>query len=225
MKSILEKIVALRGVHQACVYQNGDMLVSTFPKDKEEGVSNATQAIEQMFSALLAIEKTHNEVYFSMQNSLLIGYLFDGDYLIVLHTESKINLPLIHMGVKSAFVKIKALPSQQEHLIVTPSPSPIEEIIPPPPVAEQNQPIAPPVVAKTMTITAYMHTVMDNLKTLLIDYLGPAAVFIFDDGVNQWREQDAPSKETLINLIEILALELNAGDEYNEFVVKAKGFL
>lgn len=225
MKSILEKIVALRGVRQACVYQNGDMQVSTFPKDKEEGISNATQAIEQMFSALLAIEKAHNEVYFSMQDSLLIGYLFDDDYLIILHTESKLNLPLIHMGVKSAFVKIKALSSQQEH-IATPSPLPVEEIIPPPPlVEEQNQSTARPEVAKKITITAYMHAVMGNLKTLLIDYLGPAAVFVFDDGVNEWREQHIPSEDTLINLIEILALELNAGDEYNEFVIKAKGFL
>jgi hypothetical protein len=175
-----------------------------------------------MFSALLAIGKAHNEVYFSMQDSMLIGYFLDDEYLIVLHTESKLNLPLVHMSVKSAFVKIKALPSQQEQ--IAPPPVIVEETILAP-IEEENQSTITPDVVETITITPTMQIVMDNLKRLLIDYLGPAAIFVFDDAVSQWYEQDAPSEETLINLVEILALELNAGDEYNEFVVKAKGFL
>ena len=67
--------------------------------------------------------------------------------------------------------------------------------------------------------------VMDNLKELLVDYLGPAAVFVFDDGVDDWKDQGDASESRLLNLVAILSLELNEGDERNEFIDKAKGYL
>jgi len=209
MKSILDKIVALKGVHHACIYLNGDVLATSFPKDKEEGISNATRTIEQMFSALQVIGKAHNEVYFSMPERLLIAYLFDDDCLVVLLTDIKINQPLIHMGVKSASVKIKALlskPKQSPQLI----PLPTQEI---------------PQKTKTVIITSEMQGVMDRYKELLMDYLGPAAIFVFDDGMTQWKKQYTPAEKTLINLAEILSLELNSGDERDDFMEKAKGSL
>ncbi len=223
MKSILEKIVALRGVHYACIYQDGEVLISTFPDSNKEGVSDAAQAVEQIFSALQAIGQAHNEVYLTIGEMLLIAYLFDDEHLVMLLTDSKINIPLIHMGVKSASVKIKALSFTQ------PPPLAIEEEIPAPiiapvisEVAAQEVPIqkAPPAV-----ISLAVQGIMDHFEELLIDYLGPAAVFVLEDGVDLWREKYIPSEDTLINLAEILALELNPGDERNDFMAKAKGYL
>jgi hypothetical protein len=74
-------------------------------------------------------------------------------------------------------------------------------------------------------VSAEVQGVMDHLKELLIDYLGPAAVFVFDDGVDEWKERGLASSSQLLNLIDILSLELNEGDERNEFIAKAKGYL
>jgi predicted regulator of Ras-like GTPase activity (Roadblock/LC7/MglB family) len=220
MKSILEKIVALRGVHYACIYQSGDVLATSFPEEKEEGISNATRAIEQMFFALQVIGKAHNEVYFSMPERLLIAYLLDDDCLVVLLTDVKINQPLIHMGVKSASIKIKALLSKLQQLPPKEIPSLIQEA---PELQAKQVSVSPP--QKTIIINSEMQRVMDQYKELLMDYLGPAATFVFDDGVVEWKEHSIPAEDTLINLAEILGLELNSGDERNDFMEKAKGSL
>ncbi len=224
MKSILENIVALRGVHYACIYQDGEVLISTFPDSNGEGVSDAAQAVEQIFSALEAIGQAHNEVYLTIGDMLLIAYLFD-EHLVMLLTDSKINIPLIHMGVKSASVKIKALSSAQ----LAPSLA-IKEEIPDPIIAPvmQEAPVQEVLIQPSpppATISLAVQGVMDHFEELLIDYLGPAAVFVLEDGVDLWREKYIPSEDTLINLAEILALELNPGDERNDFMAKAKGYL
>ncbi|HFC92363.1 MAG TPA: hypothetical protein ENJ51_06070 [Leucothrix mucor] len=227
MKSILKKIVALRGVHYACIYNADKILASTFPESNEEGIATVTQAIEQMFSALQAIGKAHNEVYFSLGEMQLIGYLFHDEHLVVLLTDSKINLPLIHMGVKSASVKIRALLSIEKSL-QTPVVASVVETSPPPAKVTTAIPQTPPpqeTVQTVATISPTLQSVMNNFKELLIDYLGPAAIFVFDDGVDRWREKYVPTEDTLIHLAEILALELNAGDEHNEFIEKSKAFL
>ena len=234
MKSILEKIVALRGVHYACICKSGEVLASTFPESNDEGIATATQAIEQLFSALQAIGKAHNEVYFSLGEMQLIGYLFDDEHLVVLLADSKINLPLIHMGVKSASVKIKALSSRQELPQAVAVAPVVETTAPPPPIVQPSvvadiplsRPSPPPQeMPITVTISPEVQNVMDNFKELLIDYLGPAAIFVFDDGVDTWREKYMPTENTLIHLAEILAVELNAGDERNDFIEKARKFL
>ena len=156
---------------------------------------------------------------------LLIAYLFDDENLVMLLTDSKLNFPLIHMGVKSASVKIKAFsPTQnQTPLPFIPPPSP------PPPIEEETpaQIITPEIQEEPtpVTLTLVVQDIMDSFEKLLIDYLGPAAVFVFEDGVDLWREKYIPTEDTLINLAEILALELNPGDERNDFIAKAKGYL
>jgi predicted regulator of Ras-like GTPase activity (Roadblock/LC7/MglB family) len=225
MKSILENIVALRGVHYACIYQSGEVLASTFPGSNQEGVSDATQAVEQIFSALEAIGQAHNEVYLTIGEMLLIAYLFDDENLVILLTDSKINFPLIHMGVKSASVKIKAFSPTQNKTplpsIPPPPSSPIKEETPPQIITPEIQEEEPTPLALTLVVQG----IMDSFEKLLIDYLGPAAVFVFEDGVDLWREKYIPTEDTLINLAEILALELNPGDERNDFIAKAKGYL
>ena len=222
MRSILEKIVALRGGYYGCIYQEGEVVETTFPTVNEEGISIVTQAVEQMFTALQAIDKQHNEVYFSMGDKQLIAYFFEDEYLVVLYTENKINLPLIHMGVKSAFVKIKALSLKQptQSAKITP---PSVEAVSPPLVQEISPPV--PEVPAPHIMSVEVQEVMDNLKELLVDYLGPAAVFVFDDGVDDWKDQGDASESRLLNLVAILSLELNEGDERNEFIDKAKGYL
>ena len=224
MKSILENIVALRGVHYACIYQDGEVLISTFPDNNGEGVSDAAQAVEQIFSALQAIGQAHNEVYLTIGDMLLIAYLFDDEHLVMLLTDSKINIPLIHMGVKSASVKIKALSSvQPETPLATEEENPAPIIAPVQEAPVQDVQIQPP--PQPAAISLAVQGIMDHFEELLIDYLGPAAIFVLEDGVDLWREKYIPSEDTLINLAEILALELNPGDERNDFMAKAKGYL
>ena len=219
MKSILENIVALAGVHYACIYQGGEVQASTFPNDNKEGISNVTQAVEQIFSALQAIGQAHNEVYISIGDMLLIAYLLDDEFLVMLLTDSKINFPLIHMGVKSASIKIRALLSKQTIPSTSYSETIEEEV-------SVSSIISPTILeVPPATVSLAVQSIMDSFEELLIDYLGPAAILVFEDAVDQWREHYIPTEETLINLAEILALELNPGDERNDFMTKVKGYL
>ena len=50
MKSIVNSISNLKGVHYACIYQNGKQLASTFPED-EASLARAHEIIDQIFTA------------------------------------------------------------------------------------------------------------------------------------------------------------------------------
>ena len=224
MKNILKSIVVLSGVHHACIYQNGEIPASTFPDEKTADLKNTGQMIEQIFSALKAIGKSHNEAYFSTNDKFLAAYVIENCCIVLLLTEKKINFPLVHMGVQSAAARIKTLLVREEatkrqqtalkpHFLSAPIPSIPELII--------EKPKPEPVKAAPQAINQTIRPYMEQLLDLLMDDLGPAASFVFEDCVEAWQQQYTSEKKTLIHLAKILTDELDTKAEKKTFLKKA----
>lgn len=210
MEKILNSINKLNGVHHVCIYRDGSDIISTFPDDHHD-IESVAQKIEQIFSALQAIDKSHDELYFSIEDKLLAAYLMHESYIAILLTEKKINFPLLHMGIRSASAKIKRLLASQA---VTIPPS-VEN-------KKNNVDVAsePP---HSMATDPELDSIMDKLLTELIEYFGPAAKFVFEDAVIQWETKYVRSKNNIPELGEILQEELDTPEEkraFSQFVTK-----
>jgi len=206
MESILKGIALLRGVHHACIYQEGKDPVSTFPDDMSDSMTLSHDLIDQIFSALKAIDKSHNEIYFSIGDKFLVGYLVQETCIIILLTDKKINFPLVNMGVKSASTKIqRKIKEEQEEKIASLSPQ-----------GETDQ--SPPTDAD-------FQPVLDQLSEILKTYLGPAAIFVFEDDVTKWKKTYLQTRENLPNLVEIVQQELDPKTEQKEFAQQAQAVL
>ena len=212
MENILSAINKLNGVHHVCLYRDNQDVLSTFP-DEHQDIESMAQMIEQIFSALQSIDKSHNELYFSMEDKLLAAYLMYDSYIAILLTEKKINFPLIHMGIRSASAKLK------RHIALT-APPPIVAAIPttPPTQTSQTKP-----VAKVSPVDAALEPIMDQLLHELINYFGPAAKFVFEDAVIQWETKYVKNRNNIPELSLILQEELDTVAEkraFSQFVTK-----
>lgn len=200
MDSILKGISTLRGVHHACIYQEGKEPVSDFPQDMKGAMTLSHDLIDQIFSALTSIGKSHNEIYFSIGDKFLVAYLMHETVIAILLTDKQINFPLVNMGIKSAATKIqRKIKEEQQQKIASQSAEPGK----PPPTNAEFQPL------------------LDDLSTILKGYLGPAAIFVFEDDVNRWKKSYEQTVENLPNLVEIIQRELDPDKEQKPFTEQA----
>ena len=208
MQTIIRDITVLRGIHNACFYKEGRVFASTFPPERQDAISLTCQTIHKLFLTLGDSQKSHNELYFYLDNFLIIAYHIDKNSLVVLSADTKANHALAQMGVKSAIAKIEKLPP-----ITTPQ--------------NTTHPIKkkPKKLVIENIITPIPNTVFTQLKELLIDYLGPAATFIFKDHYTQWSKTHTASMENVTALINILVTELDSDDERSDFLAKANNLL
>lgn len=206
MESILKNITVLRGVHHACIYQEGKQPVSNFPADFNDSMALSYDLIDQIFSALKAINKSHNEIYFSIEDKFLVAYLLHNNCIALLLTDKKINFPLLNMGIKSASMKVKRMLNEQEKK---------QEQIP---QNLQPQKIIEPATERDVAL----EKILDQLLTLLKLYLGPAAIFIFEDDVAKWKRTYVQSRENLPHLVEIIKKELDPKKEQADFLQQAR---
>ncbi|HIO93289.1 MAG TPA: hypothetical protein EYG68_10680 [Leucothrix mucor] len=203
MESILKGITLLRGVHHACIYQEGKDPVSTFPEDAAESIALSHDLIDQIFSALKAINKSHNEIYFSIGDKFLVTYLMHETCIAILLTDKKINFPLVNMGIKSARTKVqRKIKEEQQEKIASLAPQGKADQTPP--TDEELQPV------------------LDQLADILKKYLGPAAIFVFEDDVNKWKKTYIQSHENLSFLVEITQQGLDPKTEQHEFAEQAQ---
>ena len=201
MENILKGISILRGVHHACIYQEGKEPVSTFPDELNDSMSLSYDLIEQIFSALKAIEKSHNEIYFSIGDKFLVGYLMHETCIAILLTDKKINFPLVNMGIKSAAAKVqRKIAEEQQAKIAS--------------LAPQGEVSAPTAEA--------LQPVLGQISDILKMYLGPAAIFVFEDDVEKWKKMHVQSIETLPELVAIIQKGLDPDTEQEEFALQAK---
>ena len=107
IESILTTISKLKGVQHACIYRDDEAMSSNFP-DNDQDIANLAKKIEQIFFALQAIDKSHDEISFSIDDDFIVAYLLYDSYIAILQTDKKANFPLIHMGIYSASSKIKS---------------------------------------------------------------------------------------------------------------------
>ena len=201
MKSIVNSISNLKGVHYACIYHNGKQLASTFPEG-EASLARAHEIIDQIFTALLSIERSYNEIYFSFGDNFLAAFLMHDNHIALLLTEKKINFPLINMGVKSASTKIR-LKSEAEKSRYSATLSSISHS-----TSVSNSGINPDI-----------EPILEKLSTKMVYFLGPAAPLVLEDCLKQWNEKYIQSKENLPHLIELIQKELDSEGEKNEFYI------
>ncbi|RTZ62529.1 MAG: hypothetical protein DSZ29_08115 [Aquificaceae bacterium] len=214
MQTIISDITILRGIHHACFYKEGKVLATTFPAERQNAIALSCETIHKLFSTLGDRQKSHNELYFYLDDFLIIAYRIDENTLVVLSTDTNANHALAQMGVKSAIAKIEKLP---------------------PVVAPQNMQTSikkkPEKLVVSMSTTEHIiikpipNTLFTQLKELLIDYLGPAATFIFKDHYTQWSKTHSVSMENITVLINMLVTELDSDDERADFLKKAKNLL
>ena len=206
MEAIVESITKLKGVHHASIYQNGKRLASTFPGD-EVSLAKAQEIIDQIFTALLAIERSYNEIYFSVGEQFLVAFLLHDNHIALLLTEKKINFPLINMGVKSASAKIRLK---------------IE--------AEKAEQFAAMSAANNgsafiLETNPDFELVLELLASKLMSFLGPAAPLVLQDCLKQWKQTYVQSVENLPHLIALIQEQLDSDNEKNEFADDANNII
>ena len=212
MENILTNINKLNGVHHVCIYRDGDDILSTFPDDHHD-IESMAQMVEQVFSALQAINKSHDELYFSVEDKLLAAYLMHGSHIAILLTEKKINFPLIHMGIRSASAKIKRYLALQPKTIA-------------PEIQETKKEIeetSPNTADTSLSKDPQLDFILDQILTELINYFGPAAKFVLEDALIQWETKYVRNSNNIPELGEILQEELDTAEEkraFSQFVTK-----
>ena len=207
MEAIVDSISKLKGVHHACIFQNGKLLASTFPDEKISLVS-AQEITDQIFSALLAIGRSYNEIYFSIGEQFLAAFLMHDNHIALLLTEKKINFPLINMGVKSASTKIRLkMEANKADQLATLS-------------AAGNSP-----VIFTPETNPDFELLLEQLSSKLVFFLGPAAPLVLEDCLKQWKQKYIQAPENLPHFIELIQEELDLDDEKNEFADAANSII
>ncbi len=201
-EQIVGNISGLRGVLNACLYKDGKQLASSFPNEQNESIINAAEIIEQAFSALESIQKSHSEMYFSVDGKYLAAYKLHDAHFAILLTEKKINFPLIHMGIKSASEKLKHALDEQEK----------ERAL-----AEAQKQTAESPTGMSVPTNSSLVTTLNQYSAVLTSFLGPAARFVVDDCVDAWKQKYTQTEENLPHLIELIQQELDSDDEKESF--------
>jgi len=207
MKQILKSISILRGVHHVCLYQQGKAPVSNFPDDLNDSMTLSYELIDQIFSAVKAIDKSHDEIYFSIGDKFLVAYLMHETCVALLLTDKKINFPLLNMGIKSAKMKIQRVLKEEQQSLKTAV------------VAPQGQ------VNQLLTGDMELQSLLDQLANVLKQYLGPATLFVFENDVEKWKKTYVQRRDNLPHLIEIIKKNLDPNKEQQEFAQQAQAII
>ncbi|MDD5391519.1 MAG: hypothetical protein PHE17_00735 [Thiothrix sp.] len=227
MEGILRKIQSLNGVHEVCIYRDGESVASTLPEHQVGAVGGVFHLVEQIFAALESIGKDHNELYFSFADKLIAVYALSDCGIVMLVTDKKINLPLIHMGVKAAASKIRTVLSVPS--VSSPASAPaiqVEPVLtaptisaPPPAPVLSTQPAEPPRIDNVTQI------MLGQLETLLTSYFGPAAHFIFSEAQEEWMQKHSPNRYNTNYLVNALLVEFDSEAERVAFQQRAKNII
>ncbi|MCK5830028.1 MAG: hypothetical protein KAH20_06960 [Methylococcales bacterium] len=207
VENILATLVSLKGVQHACLYREDKGLISSFPKNNQKTEALA-QKIDQIFAALQATGKSHNELYFSVESNLLAAYLMYDSYIAILLTDKNINFPLVRMGIRSASLKIA------HHLeLISEKGNPL---------AEKNN-ISSFIKDKKIlrngsaSANKELESILKKIFEELNNYFGSATKFIFEDALVQWEVHYVISCDNIPELCKILIKEMRTIKEKEAF--------
>ena len=201
MQDIVETLTALSGVRHVGIYKNGEVVSTNFTPDHQQAMLDSSEIVTQIFLALEAVEKTHNEIFIGIDSGYLAGFRLFGGHAALLLTDKKINFPMVSMGIKSASERLK----QQ-----------IEEVQQA--QARQNYLMSTEVVAVAVDPTdETLFPVIEQYVYILTAFLGPAARVVVDDVVEQWKGTYVQSTSNLTYLVSMLENELETDNEKQLF--------
>ena len=207
MEQIVKSLCRLKGVHHAIIYKDGELLASSFDESESDAMLNSAEIIAQIFSALEAIEQSHNEVFFSIGKNYLAAYLLWNSHIALLLTDKKINFPLIGMGIKSTSRKI----AHKEKEIIE----------------KEKESLSEPkiLVSTDLPTDETYQPIYEALSNALMEYLGPAAKFVVEDSCSLWKKKYIQSTENLPHLVEFIVAELTTNSEKEQFAKQANKIL
>lgn len=200
----LTGIRALKGVHEVCVYHRQSLAASTFPEAQSAMLLPALQMVEQTFDAAESVGHPYEELYLLLEDSMLVLYQVEQACIIMLLTDKKVNIPLIHMGVK-------ALAGKWLEMLANPAPA-VSEPVPQPDTAKPDRPVK---------ATPNTQRVLSELQVLLVNYLGPAGRWVFEDAVAEWQN----SSGDLHRLTTLLLTEFDSETEKALFQQQASALI
>ncbi len=210
MKNILAHLCSLSGVNHVSIYSTRHALFSTLPKERQVGIIQAGDQFEQIFSTLRLIGKDHNEAYVEFSQGMMMAYEVSSLAIVMLLTDKKVNFPMISMGVKAASIQIENILGEN-----------IEEI-PLAPAAPAVAPAVPATASKAKPkLSPAIQSICDQLETLLVDFLGPAAVFVHKDCMEAWLESYMPQADNVVHLVALMCDEMDTADEKSQFKQQA----
>lgn len=224
IEKILQGISQLKGVNHACIYNfkqhDKGFLGTTFPAPQQANIQNSTEVIGQVFSALQAIDKKHNELYFSVENKYLAVYLMDEQHIAILLTEKRINFPLIHMGIRSASKKLQNKSHsqpQQTKLIVNKN----KRIVEANRVEKNDEMLSTNQPSNTQNAPE-LSVILDQFSKLLISYFGTDAERVYREAIDRWQATYVPNRQNLDHLISMIQASLANDADRQNFALIAK---
>ena len=73
-EKILDELVSFEGISHSCIYQNEQILASTFPSIIQDKLSGMGRFIDKIFSSAHAIDQAHDEIHIELEENTLITF-------------------------------------------------------------------------------------------------------------------------------------------------------
>lgn len=209
MEEILRDLEQLAGVEHGCIYHNGEIQATTFPQVLNASLATVGRILDQVFNGVESIGRTHNEIYFELDENYLIGYRIDRKFIITLLTGKNINFSLMHISVRSAAaqLKLEAARPRKPAAVATAAAATAAAPAPGPRQAEIDESLKP---ALRAILSALTHR------------LGPAARIVFHERMEEWKLSHEPTASNLGHLIRLLSQEISDEGEKSSFVTDAE---
>ncbi|OGT87573.1 MAG: hypothetical protein A2286_00195 [Gammaproteobacteria bacterium RIFOXYA12_FULL_61_12] len=210
MEAILKDLEQLAGVQHGCIYHHGEIQASTFPQVLNSNLASMGRMLDQIFNGVESIGKTHNEIYFELDENYLVGYRIDRNFIITLLTGKGINFSLVHISVRSAAAQLKMEDAKPHKAAARAAP-----------VAAAAAP--PPAAAPRITeIEEGLKPMLREILTALTHRLGPAAKIVFQERLDEWKYSYEPKAANLGYLIQLLSSEIADKEEKLGFIKDAE---
>ncbi|MFY0658014.1 MAG: hypothetical protein JXR12_14855 [Neptunomonas phycophila] len=207
MIELLKELEQLGGIQHSCVATPDSILASTFPEILDTNMGSASRVAHQIFNAIHSIGSDHKEIIFELDECLLMGHVVDDKTVLIMMTEKEVNMALINTSVRSV------MPTIIEAI------APVTE--PEPSVVPDTSTANPPPVKNNPAIEAQLRALMNQLRDLMADYIGPAVSIVFDDAYDTWRATHGVRLGTIAELLKQLAREIDDKDDRSAFLKKS----
>lgn len=219
MEAILRDLEQLAGVQHGCIYHNGEIQATTFPHVLDANLAAMGRMLDQIFNGVESIGKTHNEIYFELDENYLVGYRIDRSFIITLLTGKGINFSLVHISVRSAAAQLKMEDARPQKaakaapVAVAPASAPAPALAP------------APTANRAGVIDESLKPQLRSILSALTHRLGPAAKIVFQERLDDWKLSYEPKAANLGHLIQMLAEEVTDKEERLSFIRDAEALM
>lgn len=157
--NLLTNLQKIKGVKAAYIALEGEAPVSTFDVTQNVNLSSAVSLVEQYFLAAQSIDRVYDEIVFTLADGdHLMAYQFDSDALVLLLTEARVNMPMIHMSLKLIVKKLRENPLPVAKTAETATEAHLADA--------ESQPLVSNILAETETPSPVVdHTVETHIET------------------------------------------------------------